>query len=54
MDCVACVQTWKFPEFLPMLYMNRMMVTEKRDLKNSFLYTKENIKVGDSRKGTAA
>jgi hypothetical protein len=29
-----------------MLYMNRTMVPDKRELKGSFLYTKENLKVG--------
>ena len=40
-----CVEFWKFPEVSPLLYSNRPNPNERRELKCSFIYTKDNLKV---------
>ena len=39
------VQFWRFPDFLPLLYSNRPVPGERKELRATFLFTKENIKV---------
>ena len=39
------VQFWKFPDVSPLLYSNRPNPNERRELKCSFLYTRDNLKV---------
>lgn len=36
---------WKFPEVSPLLYSNRPNPNERRELKCSFIFTKDNLKV---------
>ena len=36
---------WKFPEVAPLLYSNRPNPNERRELKCSFVFTKDNLKV---------
>ena len=38
-------QFWRFPDLLPLVYTNRAHPNEKRELKCSFIYTKDNLKV---------
>lgn len=39
------VKFWKFPDVAPLLYSNRPNPNERRELKCSFIYTKDNLKV---------
>ena len=36
---------WKFPDIAPLLYANRPNPNERRELKCSFIFTKDNLKV---------
>ena len=39
-------QFWRFPDLVPLVYTNRPNPSERRELKCSFIYTKDNLKVG--------
>ena len=41
----SAVKFWKFPDIAPLLYANRPNPNERRELKCSFIFTKDNLKV---------
>ena len=45
MYTVKIIQFWRYPDFLPVLYSNRPIPGERKELRSSFLFTKENIKI---------
>ena len=45
MFTVKIIQFWRYPDFLPVLYSNRPIPGERKELRSSFLFTKENIKI---------
>ena len=38
-------QFWKFPDLIPLIYSNRPNPSEKKELRCSFVYTKDTLKV---------
>ncbi|XP_023319983.1 uncharacterized protein LOC111695055 isoform X4 [Eurytemora carolleeae] len=42
---IKIIQFWRYPDFLPVLYSNRPIPGERKELRSSFLFTKENIKI---------
>ena len=38
-------QFWRFPDLIPLIYCNRPNPSERKELKCSFVYTKDTLKV---------
>ena len=38
-------QFWRFPDLIPLIYCNRPNPSERKELKSSFVYTKDTLKV---------
>ena len=41
-------QFWRFPDLIPLIYCNRPNPSERKELKCSFVYTKDTLKVFSS------
>ena len=43
-------QFWRFPDLIPLIYCNRPNPSERKELKCSFVYTKDTLKVSSFKK----